>query len=209
MTTVPTVSLPPDSHIYRGAVWAKALRNNMVNLDKYDLAQVKIDESIPTSQDIGVRRHEHSFLCKVENKFVLIDTWDFSDPGYGWLQGVGNDIDIKCILKIQCSRNSNYVKKRNVPIFPWTMFHMCQQEWLANLDEFRSRYSSSDKRYDIGFSGRMWGWRSAWKTKLESMSNAQFYGYPRTPPGHFTTYVYDRMINWKIGLSIIGKRDRL
>ena len=204
---IPTIRIPPETHIYRKAHWVKALRNNLKSLERFKLAKVIEDESVPKSSHAKTTRHEHSIFVKVNDKLIWIDTWDFHAPGYEWLSGKGADIDVACILKIQCS-GKKFKDERKIPIFPWTMFHMCHTRWLDNLNDFRKMYKETPREHWLGFSGRMWGWRKKWQIEMESMDYTQFIGYGRTPPGDFIEYV-KKMVKWRVGLSIIGKRDRL
>lgn len=204
MSTRPLVELPSNNVF---SIWCRALLSNLHNLDKANLATVRMVDDLPSCIQLNVPKREQSVIIRVNGKLVLIDVWDYSHPGITWLKGGGNDIDIKLILKIQYNPLFAFNNNRSIPIKPWTMFHFGGQRWQERQPEFRNRFLNRPKKHNIGFSGRAWGWRRKWIQKLSEIPHSYSNLYKRTPPGNMDNYT-DRFLTWKSLLCIIGKRDR-
>lgn len=197
------IKLP--KHIY--CIWNRSLIENLKLLPSlYDdieiIGQNDIDPKI-----LDVPRREKASFININDKIVVIDSWDYSIPMINWLNGNGRDIKIDLILKIQYCPNSNNNNIRNVPISPWTMFHFKHNIWQKRQPEIKNRWLNTIKKYDIGFSGRKWSWRLPWAEKLKEFDNCLVNIYNKTPPGdihHYLSY----FTKFSSILSIIGKKDR-
>lgn len=202
---LPLVEIPLEKTIHRRAPWSKGLRHNLAQLEKYDLARVQEAGDLPITPRLP--KWPHSFLVRVNGKIIWIDAWDYEHPCGQYIKGIGPALDIHCIIKIQY-KNEKFPGPRQVPMYPWMMFHTDQTSWLQKCQNYKKIYDSTKKKYDIGFSGHLWNCRRKWVNALKEIPNTYCEAWTsKARPGSTKEYI-QKMSEWKALACFQGKKGR-
>jgi len=150
----------------------------------------------------GIGRSEMGLRVDVGDKKVWIWTWDY-DAGVTHV--LKNHPEIDLILTVQYDPAKDWPTK----VQPFTMFASNQIAFHSDLEKYRGIVRAQEKKYDLGFSGRVWNCRKPWWNVIDNLDWCEAIATHGQATGHNPWGDYmEQLGRWERCLILFGKGSK-